>query len=63
MTNKNEETMEKFEKLKELLENASADVDKTANGNKAAAVRVRKVLQEVKKLAQELRLDISALKK
>jgi len=55
--------MENFEKLKALLENVTPDVEKVSNGNKAAAIRVRKTLQEVKKLAQELRLEISALKK
>jgi hypothetical protein len=55
--------MEKFEKLKELLESATTDVDKTSNGNKAAGVRVRKMLQEVKTIAQELRKEISALNK
>lgn len=55
--------MEKFEKLKELLENATSDVEKTGNGNKAAGVRVRKMLQEVKTIAQDLRKEISALNK
>lgn len=55
--------MEQFEKLKELLENASSDVDKVANGNKAAGVRVRKMLQELIGGAKEYRKDISALNK
>jgi len=55
--------MEKFEKLKSLLEDATTDVEKTSNGNKAAGVRVRKMLQEVKTLAQDLRKEISALNK
>ena len=55
--------MEKFEQLKSLLEDATSDVEKTANGNKAAGVRVRKMLQEVKDVAQNLRLEISAMKK
>lgn len=54
--------MENFEKLKGLLEAVTPDVDKASNGNKAAAIRVRKALQEVKKLAQLLRVEISALK-
>lgn len=57
------ETMEKYEKLKELIENASSDVEKTANGNKAAGVRVRKVLQEVIAECKEFRKEISALNK
>jgi len=54
--------MEKYEKLKELLENASSDVEKTAAGNKAAGVRVRKVLQEIIAESKEFRKEISALK-
>lgn len=55
--------MEKFEQLKSLLENATSDVEKTGNGNKAAGIRVRKMLQELKDVAQELRKEISAMKK
>jgi len=55
--------MERYEKLKELLENASSDVEKTASGNKAAGVRVRKVLQEIIAESKEFRKEISALKK
>jgi len=32
------------------------------NGNKSAGVRARKNLQEIKKLAQELRIEIQATK-
>lgn len=55
--------MEKYEKLKELLENASSDVEKTAGGNKAAGIRVRKVLQEVIAESKAFRKEISALNK
>jgi len=55
--------MEKFEQLKSVLESVSVDVEKTANGNKAAGVRVRKALQEVRILAYDLRKEISALSK
>jgi len=55
--------MEKYEKLKALIENASSDVEKTASGNKAAGVRVRKMLQEVIAECKELRKEISGLKK
>jgi hypothetical protein len=54
--------MEKYEKLKQLLENASVDVEKTAGGNKAAGVRVRKVLQEIIAVSKEFRKEISSLK-
>ena len=55
--------MERFEKLKQLLEDASGDVTKTAGGNKAAGVRVRKMLLELIGEAKEYRKDISALNK
>lgn len=57
------ETMEKFEKLKKLLEDASSDVTKTAGGNKAAGIRVRKMLQELIGEAKEYRKEISGLNK
>ncbi len=55
--------MERFEKLKKLLEDASGDVTKATGGNKAAGVRVRKMLQELIGEAKEYRKDISALNK
>ena len=49
--------MEKFEEIKALIEACTEDVDKFyVKGNKAAAVRIRKTMQDVKNLAQELRL-------
>ena len=55
--------MEKFEKLKQLLADASGDVAKTAGGNKAAGVRVRKMLQALISEAKEFRKEISGLNK
>ena len=52
--------MEKYEELKQLLENTSSDVEKTGAGNKAAGVRVRKVLQEIIAVSKEFRKEISA---
>ena len=54
--------MENFEKLKGLLEDATSDVEKTSNGNKAAGVRVRKMLQEVISVSKDFRKEISTLK-
>jgi hypothetical protein len=52
--------MEKFNELKELIATIEDDVTKFfEKDNKAAGVRTRKGLQEIKKLAQLLRLDIS----
>ena len=55
--------MEKFEEIKALIESVGEDVDKFyAKGNKAAAVRIRKSMQDVKNLAQELRLHVQETK-
>ncbi|RZK80247.1 MAG: histone H1 [Pedobacter sp.] len=55
--------MSKFEKLKEVVAAAEADVEKFYNGgNGAAGTRVRKALQEIKGLAQEIRTEITEKK-
>jgi hypothetical protein len=55
--------MEKFENLKALVESLNEDVDKFyVKGNKAAGTRVRQGLQNIKKVAQEMRLEISEKK-
>ncbi len=47
--------MEAYERLKKLIESAEEDVQKSLGGNKAAGTRVRKIMQEVKAAAQDLR--------
>ncbi|WP_118196988.1 histone H1 [Albibacterium indicum] len=55
--------MEKFNELKSLLEGLESDADKFFNkGNSAAGTRVRKGLQELKNLSQDLRLKIQEAK-
>ena len=55
--------MEKFNEIKALIESANEDVDKFyVKGNKAAAVRIRKAMQDVKNLAQEVRLHVQETK-
>ena len=55
--------MNKLEELIALLEEARADYDKFyEKGNNAAGTRVRKVMQEVKSAAQDLRIDIQNTK-
>jgi len=55
--------MEKFEQIKALIAAVEEDVDKFyVKGNKAAAVRIRKTMQEVKNLAQELRIHVQETK-
>jgi hypothetical protein len=56
--------MELFEQMVALIEAAGADADKFYDkGNKAAGVRLRKAMQEIKKVAQEVRLDVAAKNK
>lgn len=55
--------MEKFEEIKNLVNSLEEDVTKFyEKGNKAAGVRIRKSMQELKTLAQELRLNVQELK-
>ncbi len=55
--------MEKFSKLKELVAAVEADADKFYNsGNGAAGTRVRKAMQDLKGLAQEIRTEITEKK-
>ncbi|SFC16043.1 Histone H1-like protein Hc1 [Parapedobacter composti] len=56
-------SIQKFNELKSLIEGLDADADKFFNkGNNAAGTRVRKGLQEVKNLAQAIRLEIQEAK-
>jgi hypothetical protein len=50
--------MQEYERLRELVESAAEDVAKATGGNKAAGTRVRKLMQEVKAVAQELRKKV-----
>jgi hypothetical protein len=55
--------MEKFEEIKNLINSLDEDVIKFyEKGNKAAGVRIRKSMQDLKTLAQELRLNVQELK-
>lgn len=53
----------KFNELKSLIDGLEGDADKFFNkGNSAAGTRVRKGLQDVKNLAQTIRLEIQEAK-
>lgn len=55
--------MEKFSKVKELIASVEADADKFYNsGNGAAGTRLRKAMQDLKGLAQEIRTEVTELK-
>jgi len=55
--------MDKFKKVQELIATAEADVAKFYDGgNGAAGTRVRKAMQELKNLAQEIRTEVTEKK-
>ncbi len=54
---------EKYEQLKDLVGNLEADAEKFYNkSNSAAGTRLRKGLQDLKNLAQEIRLEVQSEK-
>ena len=56
--------MKKFTEVKNLVASLEADADKFYNkGNSAAGTRVRKGMQDLKNLAQAIRLEIQDIKK
>jgi hypothetical protein len=56
--------MNKLEELKVLLDKLEVDLIKFYDkGNKAASIRARKTLQEIKTQAQEIRVDVSETRK
>jgi hypothetical protein len=55
--------MSAYEQLRAAVEGCEKDVQKFyEKSNKAAGTRVRKAMQEVKSLAQQLRVDIQSSK-
>jgi hypothetical protein len=55
--------MSRNEEIKALIDELEPDMEKFyEKGNKAAGTRARKTLQELKKLAQEVRLEIQDMK-
>lgn len=56
-------TMDKFTKMKNLLASVEVDANKFYNsGNSAAGTRVRKGMQDLKNLAQEIRNEVTEKK-
>lgn len=47
--------MEEYDKLKKQVEDVADDVFKAVGGNKAAGTRVRKAMQEIRNMAQDIR--------
>ena len=47
-----------FDKLQNAINDCQADVTKFVEGNNSAGSRVRKAMQEVKRLAQDVRVEV-----
>ena len=47
-----------FDDLQNVINDCQTDVTKFVDGNNSAGTRVRKVMQTVKSLAQEVRLEV-----
>jgi len=54
--------MENVNKIQEVLDDVLADVAKFNNGNKSAGTRIRKAMQEIKTLAQDVRVEVQKIK-
>lgn len=51
-----------FETIKQTIAEVEADVKKFSDGNNAAGGRVRKAMQDLKNLAQDLRKEVLDVK-
>jgi hypothetical protein len=51
-----------FASLKQKMAEVEAEVSKFYEGNNAAGTRVRKAMQEIREMAQELRKDVLDVK-
>ena len=61
--NLKKKTMDKFTKMKDLFASVEVDASKFYNsGNSAAGTRVRKGMQDLKNLAQEIRNQVTEKK-
>ncbi len=55
--------MDRIEQVRSLISELEPDMEKFyEKGNKAAGTRARKTLQEIKKVSQDIRLEIQDMK-
>lgn len=55
--------MQKFQELKDLIASLEGDADKFySKGNSAAGTRLRKGMQALKNMAQQIRAEVQELK-
>jgi hypothetical protein len=53
---------ESYARLETILTESFSDASKFVNGNNSAGTRVRKAMQEVKSIAQNIRLEVQEQK-
>ena len=53
---------DKMSAMMQLLISTAVDVEKFAQGNKSAGTRIRGAMQEIKSIAQEVRVKVQAIK-
>ena len=53
---------ESYARLEKVLTESFSDASKFVNGNNSAGTRVRKAMQEVKSIAQNIRLEVQEQK-
>ena len=51
-----------FDDLQDVINDCQTDVSKFVDGNNSAGTRVRKAMQKVKALAQEVRVEVQEQK-
>ena len=47
-----------FDELQDAINDCQSDVNKFIDGNNSAGTRIRKAMQVVKKLAQDIRIEV-----
>lgn len=50
--------MEAYDRLVKIVQEAAEDIQRAEGGNKAAGTRVRKMMQDIKSAAQDVRKSI-----
>ena len=53
---------ESYSRLERIIMDSTLDAGKFVNGNNSAGTRVRKAMQEVKKIAQDIRVEVQEQK-
>tara|TARA_R100001463_G_scaffold55335_1_gene106810 strand:+ start:394 stop:585 length:192 start_codon:yes stop_codon:yes gene_type:complete len=53
---------DKMDGMMKTLISTAVDVEKFAQGNKSAGTRIRQAMQEIKALAQDVRVEVQSIK-